>query len=146
MIQLVTEPTVGVALGILAPETFGRSLADYRWIIALAMVGIPGAMLNMLVANALAASQRGSVSAIFTLAIQAVLLAATVIGVYAAGMAGRVTPVVECGRSRPYALPGKWASTLDGSLPLWRDGVDCCWFGLEQTRTKPRPHAGSYSP
>lgn len=93
----ITTAAIGVGLGILAPKIFGHDLAPYRWLIVIAMLGIPAAMVNVLLANALAASQRGSRSALFTFAIQGVVLLAVVIGVYAGGTMGLYVATVAAG-------------------------------------------------
>ncbi|HEX2721696.1 MAG TPA: hypothetical protein VHM24_02170 [Gemmatimonadaceae bacterium] len=84
----VLTAATGITLAVFTPEIFGRELAGYSPLLALAMLGIPAAMVNILVANALAAAQRGTTSALVTLGIQGALFATTVAGVLAAGPRG----------------------------------------------------------
>jgi O-antigen/teichoic acid export membrane protein len=88
---------IGVALVMLAPQIFGAELARYRLLIAIAIAAIPALMLNILLANALAAAQRPRQAAVFTLAVQATLLAATVIGALAGGLSGIYIATVIAG-------------------------------------------------
>ena len=96
LLGLVTT-TIGAGLGFFAPDVFGSELGSYGPLIAIAMLGVPAAMANMLLANALAAAQKGPMSAAFTLAVQALLLVATIVGVYAAGTTGIYVTTVAVG-------------------------------------------------
>ncbi len=88
---------IGVAITMVAPEVFGSHLAHYRLIIGIAIVAVPSLMINILLANSLAASRFGRRAALFTLLVQAVLLAGTVFGAVSAGVIGIYVATVAGG-------------------------------------------------
>jgi O-antigen/teichoic acid export membrane protein len=77
------------------PAVFGAELGAYRRYFAIAFLGVPSMMLNVMLINTLAAAQRGTVGAVVNLAIGCVAAAAAIIGVTLAGFDGLyVTTVV----------------------------------------------------
>ena len=127
----ILTAAIGAGLGLFAPEIFGKELAGYGWLIAVAMLGIPASMVNMLVANALAASQRGRESALFTLAIQGLLLAATIAGVYAAGTKGIYVATVVVGSVTTVAAIVALRRSLGSPL-----AAGPAWFKAEVKRDR----------
>src|SRR5688500_1747264 len=77
------------------PSLFGAELVAYRRYFAIAFLGVPSLMLNVMLVNTLAAAQRGTAGAVVNLVIACVGAAAAIIGVTLAGFDGLyVTTVV----------------------------------------------------
>ncbi len=70
------------------PGVFGAELVEYRRYFAIAFLGIPSLMLNVLLINALAAAQRGAAGALVNLVIGAVAATAAIVGVTLGGFGG----------------------------------------------------------
>ena len=62
------------------PGVFGADLVEYRRYFAIAFLGIPSLMLNVLLINALAAAQRGAAGALTNLVIGTVATTAAIAG------------------------------------------------------------------
>jgi O-antigen/teichoic acid export membrane protein len=78
------------------PAIFGAELVAYRRYFAIAFVGIPSLMLNVMLINTLAAAQRGTAGAITNLVIVCVAAASAIVGVSLGGFDGLyVTTVVS---------------------------------------------------
>jgi O-antigen/teichoic acid export membrane protein len=77
------------------PGMFGSELVAYRRYFAIAFLGLPSLMLNVMLINALAAAQRGAAGALTNLVIGGVAAAAVVVGVILGGFDGLfITSVV----------------------------------------------------
>ena len=70
------------------PSVFGADLVVYRRYFAIAFLGVPSMMLNVLLVNTLAAAQRGTAGAVVNLVIGCVAAAAAIAGVILAGFDG----------------------------------------------------------
>jgi O-antigen/teichoic acid export membrane protein len=70
------------------PAVFGAELVAYRRYFAIAFLGIPALMLNVLLINTLAAAQRGAAGALTNLVIGAVAATAAIVGVLLGGFGG----------------------------------------------------------
>jgi len=70
------------------PAVFGAELVAYRRYFALAFVGIPSLMLNVLLINTLAAAQRGAAGAVTNLVIGMVAAVSAIVGVELGGFGG----------------------------------------------------------
>jgi O-antigen/teichoic acid export membrane protein len=70
------------------PGVFGAELVAYRRYFAIAFLGIPSLMLNVMLINTLAAAQRGATGALTNLLIGAVAAAAAIAGVMLGGFGG----------------------------------------------------------
>jgi len=79
------------------PRIFGAELIAYRRYFAIAFLGIPSLMLNVLLINALAASQRGAAGALTNLVIGAVAATAAIAGVTLGGFSGLYVASVASG-------------------------------------------------
>ena len=79
------------------PGLFGAELVEYRRYFAIAFLGIPSLMLNVLLINTLAASQRGAAGALTNLAIGAVAAVAAIVGVSVGGFGGLYAASVVSG-------------------------------------------------
>lgn len=95
-LSVLAVGTVGVVLTILVlrPGTFGADMGSFRVPLAIGVVGVPAAMLNILFINTLASAQRPAASAVLG------LLTATSLAV--GGVAGQVVG----------GLPGLYVGTL----------------------------------
>ena len=76
------------ALLWLRPGVFGAELVAYRRYFAIAFLGIPSLMLNVLLINTLAAAQRGATGALTNLVIGVVAATAAIVGVTLGGFGG----------------------------------------------------------
>jgi O-antigen/teichoic acid export membrane protein len=72
----------------LRPSAFGAELVAYRRYFAIAFLGIPSLMLNVMLINTLAAAQRGATGAVTNLLVGAVAAAAAIAGVTIGGFGG----------------------------------------------------------
>jgi hypothetical protein len=79
------------------PGIFGAELVAYQRYFAIAFLGIPSLMLNVLLINALAASQRGAAGALTNLVIGAVAATAAIAGVTLGGFGGLYVASVASG-------------------------------------------------
>ncbi|MFL5619517.1 MAG: hypothetical protein ACJ79A_14100 [Gemmatimonadaceae bacterium] len=70
------------------PAVFGAELVAYRRYFAIAFLGIPSLMLNVLLINTLAAAQRGATGALTNLVISVVAATAAIVGVTLGGFGG----------------------------------------------------------
>jgi PST family polysaccharide transporter len=70
------------------PAVFGAELVAYRRYFAIAFLGIPSLMLNVLLINTLAAAQRGAAGALTNLVIGVVAAMAAIVGVTLGGFGG----------------------------------------------------------
>ena len=70
------------------PAVFGSELVEYRRYFALAFLGIPSLMLNVLLINTLAAAQRGATGALVNLVVVAIAATAAIVGVMLGGFSG----------------------------------------------------------
>lgn len=85
------------ALLWLRPGVFGAELVTYRRYFVISFLGIPSLMLNVLLINALAASQRGAAGALTNLVIGAVATTAAIVGVTIGGFGGLYVASVASG-------------------------------------------------
>ena len=77
------------------PAVFGAELVAYRRYFAIAFLGVPAMMLNVMLINTLAAAQRGTAGAVVNLLIGTAAAVAAIVGVTLAGFHGLyVTTVV----------------------------------------------------
>ena len=79
------------------PAVFGAELGAYRRYFAIAFLGVPSLMLNVMLVNTLAAAQRGTAGAVVNLAIGCVAAAAAIVGVMLAGFDGLYVMTVAAG-------------------------------------------------
>jgi O-antigen/teichoic acid export membrane protein len=79
------------------PDVFGAELVEYRRYFAIAFLGIPSIMLNVLLINSLAAAQRGADGAVTNLVISTVAAAAAIVGVVLGGFGGLYVASVVSG-------------------------------------------------
>jgi O-antigen/teichoic acid export membrane protein len=79
------------------PAVFGAELVEYRRYFAIAFLGIPSLMLNVLLINALAAAQRGAAGALTNLVVGAVATVAAIVGVTLGGFGGLYVASVVSG-------------------------------------------------
>ena len=70
------------------PAVFGSEIVAYRRYFAIAFLGVPSLMLNVMLINTLAAAQRGASGALVNLAIGCVAAAAAIVGVTLGGFDG----------------------------------------------------------
>ena len=79
------------------PAVFGAELVAYRRYFALAFLGVPSMMLNVMLINTLAAAQRGTAGAVVNLVLGCVAAAAAIAGVVLAGFDGLYVTTVVAG-------------------------------------------------
>jgi O-antigen/teichoic acid export membrane protein len=70
------------------PGLFGAELVEYRRYFAIAFLGIPSLMLNVLLINTLAAAQRGAAGAVTNLLVGIVATTSAIVGVMLGGFGG----------------------------------------------------------
>ena len=130
----VVATAIGVGAALLAPTIFGTQIAQYRVLIAVAVVAVPSLMVNILLANALAAAGRGKQAAVFALLVQTVLLVATIFGAVLGGFRGIYIATVGCGSLLTIVATTSLRRTLGSP---WRGGFGWLYSEIRRERTIP---------
>ncbi len=98
-LTMLAALTVAVVLLLLRfrPGTFGQDMAPYRTALAIATLGVPAAMLNVLFVNTLAAAQAPATSAITGLLVTGGLALGAIVGEVANGIEGLYAGTIAAG-------------------------------------------------